>query len=171
MQWLHDGPTDQCAHGEVELTIDSLALVTPETSSDVTVSAAGCSCFARSSHDHTAAHSVTDGSQLFPCCGHSVFAVDGPFEALVLGCDNGVDLDIVHGTGTVTVRTNEGLEATVKSAEWRDVVLCFVDAVEAFYDASPPRQPFGESPDDEGWAAFWHEWRSRKASGTTPGFP
>lgn len=168
MHWLHDRPTDQCAHGEVELTIDSTVFVARETS-DVTVSAAGLFLLRTLSHDHTAVHPVTDGSQLFPHCGFSVFAVDGPFEVLVMGCGEGVDLDVVHASGAVTVRTKEGLEATVTTNEWRDAVLRFVAAVEAFYDASPTRQPFGESPDDEGWAAFWQEWHSRKAAASQPG--
>src|SRR5262245_60215840 len=105
MQWLHDSPTDQCAHGEVEFTIDSVAFIAAESSPNVTVSAAGLFLLRTLSHDHRPGRSVTDGSQLFPCCGFSAFETSGPFEVIVFGCAVGVDLDVIHAPGTVTIRT------------------------------------------------------------------
>ena len=160
---MEDDPTDQCAHGDVEFTIDSIPFVAGEAGEDITVSAAALHLLRTLTHDHTAASPVAE-SQLFPCCGFTAFAVDGPFPVLVLGCPSGVDLEVVHSGVLVTIRAEDGKEATVSEAEWRDAVLAFVDDVQAFYDASPPRKPFGEGPDDEGWTAFWQEWGDRRVA-------
>jgi hypothetical protein len=89
---------------------------------------------------------------------------DGRFPVLVLGCNVGIDVDVMHFTGTVHLRGQDGTEAMVTATEWRDAVVGFVDAVQAFYDASPPRQPLGDDFEDEGWRTFWNEWRERRAA-------
>jgi hypothetical protein len=165
ISWLAntDDPTDRCAHGDVTFTIDSVAFVTGEAAEDVTVSAAALFLLRTLRHDNTEAEPAAD-SQLFPHCGHSVYAVDGPFPTLVMGCNLGTDLDVVHSAGTVTIRAQDGEQATVTEAQWRDAVFGFVDEVQAFYDASPPRKPSGDPVDDKGWVAFWREWRNRRAA-------
>ena len=82
-----------------------------------------------------------------------------------MGCDMGVDsLVVVHSAGAVTIEAQDGEKATVSEAQWRDAVVGFVDEVQAFYDASPPRTPSGNPVDDEGWVAFWREWLDRRAA-------
>jgi hypothetical protein len=154
---MEDDPTDQCAHGDVVLTIDSVPFVTGDDAEDVTVSAAALFLLRTLTHNHTAADPVAEESQLFPDCGHSAIAISGRFPVLVFGCNVGADLEVVHSAGTVTIRAEGGKEAVVTAANWRDTVVAFVHEVQAFYDASPAREPLDDSVADEGWLAFWHE--------------
>jgi hypothetical protein len=157
----HD-PTDQCAHGEVEFTIDSVPFVSGEDAADVTVSAAALFLLRTLTYDHTAANPVAEASQLFPHCGFTALAAGTRFPVLVFGCNAGVDLEVVHADGMVTIRTGGGTEASVTEVEWRDAVLGFVDDVQAFYDGAPAREPLNDAAEDEGWATFWQEWRDRR---------
>jgi hypothetical protein len=164
MRWIDDDPTDHCAHGRVVFTIDSTPFASGEDAEEITVSAAALFLLRTLTHDHRAARPVAEGSQLFPHCGFSAYEVSGRFPVLVMGCNVGVDPEVIHSDGTVTIRSQDGQEATVTDGEWRHAVLGFVNDVQAFYDASPSRVPFNESAEDEGWRAFWEEWRDLKAA-------
>jgi hypothetical protein len=167
ISWLpanEGNPTEQCAHGDVTFTIDALPFATGEAAEFLTVSAAALFLLRTLNHDHSQAEPVAKGSQLFPHCGHTVYVVDGLFPALVLGCNVGIDLEVVHLAGAVTIHAQDGAKATVTEVAWRDAVVGFVDEVQAFYDASPPRESSGDPFDDEGWAAFWREWHDRRAA-------
>ena len=50
--------------------------------------------------------------------------------------------------------------ARVSTDDWRRGVRGFCEAVEAFYETSPPRRPLAEDCDE--WELFWQEWRDRK---------
>jgi len=167
ISWLpvsKDDPTEQCAHGDVTFTIDSIPFATGKEAEFLTVSAAALFLLRTLSHDHTQAEPVAEASQLFPHCGFTAWADDGRFPVVVIGCNIGIDLEVVHSAGAVTIQAQDEEKATVTEAEWRDAVVGFVDEVQAFYDASPPRKPFGDPVDDEGWAAFWQEWRELRAA-------
>ena len=161
---MEDDPTDQCAHGKVVFTIDSIPFATGDDAEDVTVSAAALFLLRTITHDHTAANPVAEASQLFPHCGFTALPHSGRFPTVVFGCNVGVDVDVIHSADMVTIRAASGQQATVTAAEWVDAVVEFVDEVQAFYDASPVRVPYTEGPDDEGWLAFWQEWSDRRAS-------
>jgi hypothetical protein len=167
LSWLpanRGNPTEQCAHGDVTLTIDSMPFVRGEEAEFLTVSAGALFLLRTLSNDHTEAEPVAEASQLFPHCGFTAYAVDGRFPVVVMGCNVGIDLEVVHSAGAVTIQAQEGEKATVTEAQWRDAVAGFVDEVQAFYDASPPRKPVGDPVDDEGWVAFWREWHDRRAA-------
>jgi hypothetical protein len=162
---MEDDPTDQCAHGDVVFTIDSIPFVTGTDAEDVTVSAAALFLLRTLTYDHTRAHPVAAGSQLFPHCGFTAHPTTGErFSVHVYGCNVGVNPDVTHSAGMVAIRREDGNEATVTEIEWRDAVVAFVDTVQAFYDTSPPRQPFNDEFEDAGWLAFWEEWRERRAA-------
>ena len=167
LRWVsetEDASWDQCAHGDVVFTIDSIPFATGERAENVTVSAAALFLLRTLTDNHTAANPVAEGSQLFPCCGHTAIAVSGRFPVMVLGCPSGIEVDVVHSAGMVTIRSEGGQVAAVSAAEWRDAVLGFVDEVQAFYDASPPRDPVDESTGHDDWPVFWQEWRDRRAA-------
>ena len=103
----NDG-TDQCAHGGVVFTIDAIPFVGGSDAEGVTVSAAALFLLRTLTHDHTAARPVAESSQLFPCCGHTAYPNDGRFPVLVLGCNVGIDVDVMHFTGTVTCAARTG---------------------------------------------------------------
>jgi hypothetical protein len=159
---MENDPTDQCAHGGVVFTIDSRPFVGGSEAEDLTVSAAALFLLRTLTHDHSAAKPVAESSQLFPHCGFTAYPVEGRFRVLLPGCNVGIELDITHRADTVSVRSEDGNEATLSAAEWRDAVVGFVDAVQAFYDASPPRQPLDDNYEDEGWRVFWCEWTERR---------
>lgn len=161
---MEDDPTDQCAHGGIVFTIDGVAFASGADAEDITVSAAALFLLRTLTYDHTRRHPVAEGSQLFPCCGFTAHPTAGRFPVLVHGCNVGVDVDVIHSSGTVTIRAEDGMEATVTEIEWRDAVVTFADEVQAFCDASPPREPFNDEFEDAGWAAFWQEWRDRRAA-------
>jgi hypothetical protein len=167
MCWIagtENDPTDQCAHGDVVFTIDSIPFAGGSEAECLTVSAAALFLLRTLTHDHTAASPVAEWSQLFPHCGFTAHPVAGRFPVVVYGCNAGIDIDVTHTAGTVHLRGQDGTEATVTATEWRDAVVEFVDAVQAFYDASPPREPFDDDFEDEGWRTFWNEWRERRAA-------
>ena len=106
---------------------------------------------------------MTEGedNQLFPCCANplpSSRTNDG-FAVYVGGCPFGVNVEAAREDGTVVIRRGE-TTAAVASGDWRRAVLEFCEAVEAFYQTSPPRLPLDEDYDE--WEPFWQEWRDRK---------
>ena len=161
---MENDPTDQCAHGDVVFIIDSVPFVGGSDAEDVTVSAAALFLLRTLTHDHNAATPVAEESQLFPHCGFTVYPGDGRFPVLVIGCNVGIDVDVLHSAGTVHLRGQDGTEATVTATEWRDAVVGFADAVQGFYDASPPREPLDDDFEDEGWREFWKEWDERRTA-------
>lgn len=104
---------------------------------------------------------------MFPHCGFTAVATSGRFPVLVFGCKVGVDLDVIDSAGNVTIHAEDGKEAAVTAAKWRDAVVGFVDEVQAYYVASPPREPLNDSTADEGWLDFWQEWTDRRAATNT----
>ena len=164
MCWHSEDAFDQCAHGSVAFTIDAIPFVGGSDAEGLTVSAAALFLLRTLTHDHTPAHPVAEYSQLFPCCGYTAYPNDGRFPVLVMGCNVGIEVDVTHSAGMVHLRGQDGTEATVTATEWRDAVVGFVDAVQGFYDEAPPRQPFGDDLEDEGWRTFWNEWRERRAA-------
>jgi hypothetical protein len=68
LQWIRgvtDDPQDQCAHGQVEFSVNNTEFVKPEDGI-LTVSAAGLFLLRTLSHNHTSTDSVAEGNLLFP---------------------------------------------------------------------------------------------------------
>lgn len=134
LEWIGgaaDDPADPCAHGRVRLEVDGRAFVRPEM--DVwTVSAAGLHLLRTLDADHTRADPVTGGSQLFPCCGSSVWLGNDGRRVVCMGCNLGVDLEVRHVGEYVTITDAEGSQARVTNDAWRTAVLGFVEQVQEF---------------------------------------
>jgi hypothetical protein len=82
-------------------------------------------------------------------------------HVICLGCPNGKNPEVIHQGSSILVKSEQ---AEVVSFEaWKNAVFGFVDEVRTFYDRSLPKT---ELSDDEGagWAAFWQEWRTRRAA-------
>lgn len=159
--WL-DAPEpldDQCAHGTVSLSVDGHSLVSPQDG-ELTVSAAALNLLRTIEHDHTPESPVSEGGQLFPCCGFNVCAGGERFPVLIVGCPTGVDIQVVHVHEGVAIRAN-GFESFVSEQEWRRAVVSFAESVLDFYDREPPRNPIKDAEDRRGWRAFWQEYRER----------
>jgi hypothetical protein len=161
VHWL-DAPEpldDQCAHGTVLLSVDGHSLVTPQDG-ELTVCAAALNLLRTLEHDHTPERPVSEGGQLFPCCGFNVWVAGERFPVLIVGCPTGVDLQVAHAPEGVALRAN-GFESLVPEHEWRCAVVSFAEAVLAFYEREPPRNPIEDAEDRKGWQAFWQEYSDR----------
>ena len=159
--WLggDDDEADQCAHGAVHLCVDGQILVGPDDG-ELTVSAAGLYLLRTLETDHVVGDALTDPdhNQLFPCCGHSVFAGDD--RCVIVGCATGVDVWVRTKGDVVTLQRGD-ISATVSRAEWREAVLGFVGQVDSFYAASSSRDAIEDAAEAAGWQMFWAEWKQR----------
>ena len=167
LQWINgpdDDPKDQCAHGRVAVSVDGVELASVSEGL-WTVSAVALYLLRSLEHDHCQASSVAEGSQLFPCCGFSVWQQDGRFPVVIIGCPDGVDIWIRLEDGQVILQRDE-LSMAVPAEGWKATVLGFVAAVENFYEQASPKETPADPEDRAGWQAFWDEWRQRKAAAT-----
>jgi hypothetical protein len=163
LQWIRgadDDPDDLCAHGDVEFRIGEDVLLNPQTGRDLTVSAAALYLLRTLSVPHTREAPV--GDHLFPCCGFTMYAVDGEPDVVICGCPGGHDFEVLHEVGGagVVVRAADGREWPVGWPEWRAAVFAFADEVAAFYAACSPRRPADD--DAAGFRRFAAEWERRR---------
>ncbi len=160
-QWVRgkeDDPEDQCAHGRVLFQVNDTIFVKPDDNWTVTTSA--LYLLRTITEDHTTENPVSETNFLFPCCGFSVWPAGERFEVLCMGCSNGVDVEITHHQGMVTIKSSAGSEE-VSESEWAAAVQGFVDSVQGFYKTSTPKAHIKDEYDRQGWAAFWKEWEER----------
>jgi hypothetical protein len=163
-----DDPADHCAHGRVHLRVGSTCFVKPEEGR-WSLSATGLYLLRTLDADHMAEASVAETNWLFPHCGFSVFPHTGKYKVVIIGCNVGVDLAILHHDHSVTIRAATGAEETVPWTQWRDAVVEFTDEVRALYDRSSPKLDLDDEFEEKGWTEFWREWNSsRKLHGTQP---
>lgn len=160
LHWLGGEPddgADQCAHGKVQFSVGEQVLVTPDDG-ELTLSAAGLYLLRTLDADLAADDGLTDGSQLFPCCGHSVYAIEG--RCVVLGCSNGIDISVRADGETITLQRDD-VSATTRRSLWTAAVLTFAGQVHSFYDASVKRAAVDDELEAAGWRLFWEEWNER----------
>lgn len=163
LSWISgeaDDADDPCAHGTVMLAVDGKALVTPADGS-LTLSAAGLYLLRTLQHDHGPADNVSDGNALFPCCGYIALPSSGMFPVFCIGCPGGRDVTVTHQGDDVLLDAGDG-PCRVSLEEWRQAVLAFVDAVDAFYARCSPKHPAADAEEARGWTLFWTEWRQRR---------
>jgi len=162
LQWITgvaDDPQDQCAHGEVEFSINNTVFVKPEDGV-LTVSAAGLFLLRTLSRNHTSTDSVAEYNILFPHCGHTAWLVGEKSKLICMGCNIGINVDITHDNGIVTFHSPAGTESTTIK-EWQIAVLGFTKQIRNFYQQSSPKEYITDVSDREGWEAFWQEWNER----------
>jgi hypothetical protein len=167
-QWVkgpEDDPNDQCAHGRVLFKINDTEFVKPQDGV-WTVSASALYLLRTLSENHSVEDSVAEGNFLFPCCAFTVWLSGTRFPVMSLGCNNGVNLEILHQGEMITVRSAAGSEKVPKS-EWVTAVLDFASSVRGFYRASQLKVPIEDEYESQGWAAFWKEWDERYERATS----
>ncbi len=156
LHWLTDGEEathDCCLHGTVELMLSGT-----EIRQQATVSAMALFLLRSLTEDRPY---PSDENQLIPCCGFFIIPQEEGEGAYVLGCSNGIDLEIEHRDGMVYLNLPGVSDALVPYEDYRRVVLSFVEQVEAFYAASEKKTL--DATDREGWMTFQREWNRRKA--------
>ena len=161
LHWINDSPDDPgdlCAHGGVDFRIDGDALVRPGDGV-WTVSAAALYLLRTLSQPHTKTQRV--GEHLFPCCGHGIFEVEGKDDVLIIGCNSGIDFEVVQVGDQVLLTPRDGEQHWVGISDWKSAVCEFSDAVEAFYIASSPKEPVDDF-EQRSFRKFRSEWSRRR---------
>jgi len=62
-----------------------------------------------------------------------MYQEDGTDDVIMLGCPNGVDVEVTPLGDRILIATGDGRKFQVLAAEWRDAVCHFSDLVEEFY--------------------------------------
>ena len=162
LQWIKgagDDPRDLCAHGDVEFRVGGDVLLDPTTCRNLTVSAAALYLLRTLSSPHTRQTPV--GDHLFPCCGFTMYDVDGEDDVVICGCPGGADFEVRHEGEEVVIRSDDGREYRAAGDEWRSAVFEFADRVSEFYAGAAAKQPTDEE-DRMGFAKFAVEWERRR---------
>ncbi|KRD39809.1 MULTISPECIES: hypothetical protein [unclassified Lysobacter] len=162
LRWIQgapDDPLDQCAHGEMMITVNGVELVTAKDG-ELTLSGAAFFLLRTLKSSHTATTSVTDGNHLLPCCAFNAWPAGEGGALILLGCGVGIDFSVEH-LADDQVRIARGVAAvTVEVAVWRAAVIQFARQIDAFYASSTPKVEIDDAFDRKGWALFWAEWRA-----------
>jgi hypothetical protein len=162
--WINDkgdDPSDQCAHGFIDLSINGIEF-SSESDGEWTVSAAALFLLRTVTSDHSPQDSVAEGNFLLPCCGFTICpSEESRYPYCILGCNNGIDPSIRHSRGTVQVSL-DNKSAVVPLHEWAKAVLRFSDQVQEFYDSAEPKEQLEDDFDRSGWEFFWQDWRAQR---------
>ncbi len=160
MAWIKgqkDDPKDLCAHGKVQFEIDGESLVSVDDG-EWTVSATALYLLRTIEADHTKVSPLFE--RVFPCCGFSMYDIEGEENVVICGCPAGIDFQITHTGNNVEIKP-EGKEPIVISSDaWIRAVIGFSEAVSVFYSSSSSKTPDDED-DIKGFNKFMSEWRKR----------
>jgi hypothetical protein len=172
LHWIDraaDNLSDQCVHGEVELSVDGATFVEPR-GGDWNLTAAGLFLLRTLTDNNTPSEKVCEGNFLIPCCGFNPWLVGTDrYPLVILGCNRGVDVFIEHVSDGIRLSSESGKSALVSPIEWRHAVLGFVAKVEDWYALNAPRAEPGSDFDARGWEALWNEWKSRREAARSAG--
>lgn len=161
LHWIDgsfDDPADLCAHSPVEFRVGDVTLVAP-TDGDWTVSAAAVFLLRTLSRQHTKGQPVAE--HLFPCCGNGMFDVEGDEDVLIIGCNSGIDIEVVHVGNDVHLTSAGQTTCGVTVAEWSVAVYQFADLVQEFYAACSPKNTEDDA-DRAGFVKLTREWARRR---------
>jgi hypothetical protein len=89
-----------------------------------------------------------------------MFDVDGHDDVLILGCNSGVDLEVVQIGDEFLLTAPDGRQHRVAVVDWTRAVCEFSDAVQAFYAGASPKEP---ADDVDGFQKFLSEWSWRRS--------
>jgi hypothetical protein len=150
-----DDPDDLCLHGRAEALIGGECIVFDDTN----LTAASLMLLRTLHEDHT----VVDGdNQLFPHCGHAVFAdPENPGRVVIICCPKGVDWNVRHDPDNpdfVVITTHKYCDTFVDRVEYKRQVREFAASVKNFYSNSIVKHDPNDEAQRQGWAAFRQEW-------------
>ncbi len=143
---------DCCIHGKVFFKIGDKLL------SDDTEWCVSASAY-RFLHTLFKNHFMGADDFLIPCCGHTMIPSDDRMSVNIIGCNNGIDFDIIHKQDNIIIRTTDNTQYTVSFVDYKNAVLSFAKQVEDFYKLNPPRE-FEDTFSKDGYNAFVTEWFS-----------
>jgi len=156
----NDDPEDLCSHGEVFLRIGDKEISNKQSGS-WTLSSTALYLMRTLSENYKPSKYA---SQLIPCCGHFFVTDESDDEfVMIVGCSNGIDWTIKHiENEQIKHITEDGEEGIIGKAEYRKIVIEFVNHIEKFYKQSKPKVIPEDEFDRKGYEAFWKEWRKLK---------
>ena len=96
---------------------------------------------------------------LIPCCGHTMIPSEDQKTVTIIGCNDGIDYDVIHEQENIIIKTADHNEYTVSFIDYRNAVLSFANQIQDFYKTKPPRE-FNDDFDKAGYKAFITEWYS-----------
>lgn len=155
--WLDaelDEQEDLCAHGKVRVVFDQRVVEAAGT-----ISATALRLLQTLEEDHHITHT---GEQMVPCCGYSMLANAAGDAVDIIGCDNGLDWEVVHAGDEIVITLADGYAIRISYAAYEKEVLSFADEVEAFYRQAKPKILPQDSIERQGYYAFWREWNRRR---------
>ena len=148
---------DLCAHGRVELRVNGEA---PRGWKDLQVTVSAAALFLMRTLEP--GNPVCGEGQMFPCCGHTMYVVEGERDVLVLGCPTANTIDVRHFGSDVELDLGVDCVHRVSLAAWTAAVFTFADQVSSYYASSPPRELPADPELRAGYLAFQHEWARRR---------
>ncbi|MFD2697814.1 hypothetical protein ACFSQ0_07400 [Mesonia sediminis] len=155
-----DTQTDLCAHGQIRVNIGNEIVVDQTENSGWTISATAQLLLRTLERNHTKENPV--GDQLVPCCGHFLVFENDMEEVYIGSCPTGIDWEVTHENGIVTLKTESGTETKIDFENYKSEVLSFVDEVEEFYKNSPEKEIPEDEFDRRGYLQFWKEWNEKR---------
>jgi hypothetical protein len=162
LHWIDgslDDPADLCAHSPVEFRIGDGTLIAP-SDGDWTVSAAAVYLLRTLSRQHTKPQPVAE--HLFPCCGNGIFEVEGQDDVQIVGCNSGINFEVLRVDDEVIVTAQDGTRYRVGLSDWKNAVCDFSDSVRAFYSASSAKEP-EDAWEERSFRKFLSEWSRRRS--------
>ena len=150
---------DLCAHSAVDFRIGDSILV-KSSDGDWTVSVTALYLLRTLSQPHTKQQPITE--YLFPCCGNGIFEIEGQDDVQIVGCNSGIDFEVMRIDNEVILTAEDGTQHRVACSDWTKAVCEFSDSVQAFYVASPPKEPEDEW-EQRSFRKFLSEWSRRRS--------
>jgi len=143
---------DCCIHGKVVFKIGDKLL------SDDTEWCVSASVY-RFLHTLFENHFMGAEEFLIPCCGHTMIPSEDKMSVSIIGCNNGIDFNIIHEEENIAIITANNAEYRIPFADYKNAVISFAKQVMDFYKSNPPRE-FEDNFDKDGYSAFVTEWYS-----------
>ena len=158
-----DRAYDCCLHGNIVFKIDNIIL---SDDSEPCVSASAH----RFLHTLVKNHFMGAEEFLIPCCGHTMIPSEDKMSVSIIGCNNGIDFNIIHEEENIAIITADNCEYRIPFEEYKSAVISFAKQVMDFYQANPPRE-FEDEFDKDGYSAFVTEWYSLYDKAITDDIP
>ena len=163
LEWINgpeDDPEDQCAHAKVDFKINDTVFISPADES-WTVSATALYLLRTLENDSDSESTVAERNSIFACCGINPWIAEEKFDVMIIGCNAGIDVNVVHSGDKVTIQRSDGKKEIIQFEEWRNSVFNFATAIKSYYSNSLPKSKIEDEFDRNGWARFWDEFNSR----------
>lgn len=157
LRW-HEGVNeedDRCLHGDVTVRIGDRIYERAAT-----VSATALYLLKSLTENHKL---YGESVQMLPCCGFFMIADETLSYVEIIGCNDGIDWEVIHTANHVKLVTDRGEVTYVLLDEYKETVFRFADEIEAFYRKSKPKSIPADDFSRNGYTAFWNEWHARRS--------